>query len=76
MSKIEELIDSIRQSTGGYYSGPDFYDYSIERIMEEYAEYYAEKFRQSLFEYAFEMNGVQVIEITTLKQEIKLPEHA
>ena len=42
MSKIEELIESIRNKNTGY-DTQDFLDYSIERIMQEYAEYYAKK---------------------------------
>ena len=42
MTKIEELIESIRTKNSDY-GTQDFHDYQIELIMQEYAEYYAKK---------------------------------
>lgn len=78
MSKIDELIDSIRQSTGGYYPATEFYDYSIERIMKEYAEWYAhkclEKFEKDS-DPVYDMQGDFLGYSTPYLENFKLPEH-
>lgn len=67
MNKIEEILKQY----------PFFIeeDYDIlSEVMKEYAEYYCNKYKQSLIDGCFNHNGVQMTE----KQDIietKLPEH-
>lgn len=63
MTKIEELIESIRQ-TG---ESQDFYEYAIERIMKEYAEWYALKCLYKANDYVFSSS--------IFIGDIELPEH-
>lgn len=51
MTKIEELIESIRgKQPDGWLVHQDFQDFDIEEIMQKYAEFYASETLQAFFD--------------------------
>ncbi len=68
MKKIEELVKALNQDS-------DYADRQVYKIMKEYAEWYAKKHCENLFEKIGHWSKCTVKELSNLILETELPEH-
>ena len=75
MIYIRKLIQAIKSNDLDFEENQDFDADDIKRIMKEYAEYYGEKFRQSILDECWFDDYATEITTAPIIKEIKLPEH-